>query len=77
MTLEAAKKSGSTDFTWMEITEVSMGVGRGGCGRGDSMEQKTIPGNPGLEEWDDRPGREHRNHLVQPFHFSQRKFDSC
>ena len=44
MTLEAAKKSGSTDFTWMEITEVSMGMGRGGCGRGDSMEQKTIPG---------------------------------
>lgn len=39
-------------------------------------QQKTIPGNPGLEEWDDRPGREHGNHLVQPFHFSQRKSES-
>ena len=43
-TLGAAKKSGSTDFIWKGMTEVSMGVGWGGCGKGDNMEQKTIPG---------------------------------
>ena len=42
MEQEAAKKSGSTHFTWKGMTEVSMGVGRGGRSTGWKMRQHGV-----------------------------------
>jgi len=45
-TLEAAKKSGSTDFTWKGMTEVSMGVGWVGVEKETAWSRK-----PFQEDW--------------------------
>ena len=73
-TLEAAKKSASTDFTWKGMTEVSMGVGWGGCGKGDSVEQKTIPGRLAVPR-KERPNageglREEKGYVLNVWTFS-------
>lgn len=74
MTLEAAKKSGSSGLHLMGITEVSMGMGRGGCEEETAWSRK--PFQEGWLYWrKERPNagvglREEKGYVLNVWTFS-------